>query len=609
MLLSSLKKLFGTHAAAPAPAVPASINLPIRAAVGGVQYPPQDPGFVCPNPENLIAAQSDVMGMLRTHAACPTAHFDERYRLPILNLAEYIANLPGSPSGVFAGEGGLFRACVEMAFNSFRASDGRIFTGMSGVEERHLLEGRWRYVCFMAGLLYPVGASVQAMEVIDTNGARWSAELDPLQQWVGTDKRFYVSWSRDDVTPGPSPIMGMLVQRIIGRKNIDWLNEGSPDLIKRLVEIISGSPVAKSLIATDVVSSVWSSVHEREMARRYQNYGRLVVGSHISPYVLDAMSGLIASKWKINEKTVFVDGTDVYLEWPAAGLDIIEYCQARGYQGIPAHHSALMVMLSANNIIVAGIDGVAISEIANQDGEIVAAVKLSKPSLLVEDMAQYAKVKQKPVALVAVVDADPLTAPSPEKKAKPKKVEQKQSVAQPTLDTLEIDEDDIGAEKPVDAVVIIEKSMEPEVTQKVAPSTSIKPVEAESKNQQLAQLKEGEEISYAGLVCADILVKLKPYAAETLGKVIHAWREKIETKYVFRMTTVGVAIEQEFVLLASSPELGPNAILEWAAAGLLYIDPTRPGIKIHQISVSEGSIKKVNCIVFSMGVADRLGMR
>lgn len=601
----------------------ATVAVPIRSA-RALQYPPQDPGFSCTEAVELVEAQSDIIAMLKIHAASAPAHFKVRYEQPIINLAEYIANLPGTASGVFAGEGGLFRAGVEMAFNSFRASDGRIFTGSSGVEERHLLEGRWRYVCFAAGLLYPVGASIQSMQVLNSEGQRWSAELDPLQSWLGAGQPFWVTWNKDDVEPGPDSIMGMILHQILGRPNIDWLNAGSPDLIKRLVEIVTGSPAASSYIATSVVKNVWSSVHEREVARRHQNYGRLVVGSHISPYIIDAMVILAKQKWRINQSIMFVDTSSVHLEWPAAGIDIIEYCKSRGYQGIPSSETALLTMLTANKIIVGGLDGVALCEIANSSGEIVGAIKLAKPGLLIDDFSAYAKTAR-PVAIEDIVAADPLTTPSPEVKvrkpaAKKEKVEQSPVVDRPTLDTLQISdpvpvsEVTPEASKPAETQspqIIASESVpvEESVDSKACIPTELQaskiPAEVKSGQQQLP-LTEGAEIKYASLVEKDVALKLKPTSTEILGKLIHAWREKTDPKYVMRITPVGAAVEQEFLLMCSSR--GLDAILEWATVGLLYIDPMRPGVKLHQIATVDGGQKKVNCVIFSRSAAKILGL-
>lgn len=611
----------------PAPSVASGANdghieiKPVRQHQGAVHYPPQDPGLDCPTTQEMVDSQADIISKLRLHAANPPAMFSERFLTPITNLAMLLGNLPGTASGVYAGEGGLYRACVELAYNSFRSSDGRIFTGSSGVEERHLLEGRWRYVCFCAALLYPIGAPLQAMQVINTRAQRWSPELDSLIEWAKPGSKYWVTWLKEAVEPGPSSTAGMLVTKVIGRENIDWLNAGSPELMRSMIDIATGAQAALPLVANSVVKEVWASIHERETARRHQNYGRLVVGSHISPYVLDALVILAQDKWVINEKTMFVDGKGVYLEWPRAGSDIIEYCTSRNYHGIPASESALLSMMLANKIVDGGVDNVAITEIADSQGELVGAVKLTKPGLLVDDMSQYQKPGVRPVSVDAVVANDPTVAPSPEAKSavqRPKKAKKAPAASdqQPKLDTLteaelsatngEEDEDFI--EEPVPTPVV--QATVP-ASQPTKPSDPLKPHEASPGTSSVPKAAtpvpggEGESIRYADFVPKEVSERLKSHSAEILGKVIHTWRNN-DTEFMFRMTSVGAAVEQEFIQQISTRAL--EAVMEWASLGLIYIDPVRPGVKMHKIALVEGGAKQVNCVVFSLGSCKALGL-
>jgi hypothetical protein len=596
----------------------------VRPNAAAVHYPPQDPGLTCPSAKRMVDSQSEITSKLKLHAAVAPELYSERFATPIQNLAAIVANLPGSASGVFAGEGGMFRASLEMAFNCFRASDGRIFTGASTVEERHLLEGRWRYVCFAAGLLYPLGAPLQNMQVLNAKAQRWAPELDALVEWIHEGNQYWVTWFTEHSEPGPSALAGMLVHKVLGRKNIDWLNSGSPEMIRRLVEVATGSPAASSLIAASVIKDVWASIHQRETARLHQNYGRLVVGSHTSPYLIDSMVVLARDKWKINEKTLFVDAQGVYLEWPVAAHDIIEYCATRGYAGIPASESALLAMLMSSKLVASSIDGVAIEEIANQDGEIVGAVKLAKPGLLIDDMSSFQKPNTRPISLAAVVAADPIAAPSPEK-TKPQAKTSKPATAstneqRPTLDTLVIDENSEEIESPSTTLLkqttLDSPTVNPALHTPAAASEANKPdavqmpaaapaKQAKQKNAP-APFVEGEVVNYTSQIPKDIADRLKPHSVEVLGKIIHAWKTKSHGGPVMRMTSSGAAIEQEFILGTSTRAV--DAVLDWAGQGLLYIDPGRQGVKFHQIATVDGGQTKISCIVFSNGACKSLGI-
>lgn len=573
----------------------------------------------------MIDSQQEIIKSLKLHAAASEQLYQTRFLAPLENLAALLGNLPGSASGVFAGEGGLFRASLEMGFNCFRAADGRIFTGANTVEERHLLEGRWRYVCFAAGLLYPIGAPLQDMQVMNASSERWSPELDSLTEWAGKGKQYWVSWSAPATEPGPSTLAGMLITKVLGRANIDWLNTGSPEMIRRLIDVATGSPSAAPLIAFSVVKDVWASIHERETARLHQNYGRLVVGSHTSPYLIDSMVMLSREKWQVNKKTLFVDSNGLYLEWPQAGKDIIEYCKLRGHRGIPESENALLAMLLANKLIAGSVDGVAIEEIANADGVLVGGVKLTRPGLLIDDLTPYQQAKARPVSVAAVVAADPIVPPSPEKVKAPAKSPKvatvpEKSQPRPTLDTLVIEDSEDGGDDGDDASTLLTPmALETSLAVPTSTERAVIPVEEQlskrtepSAPRSAAQsatppFVEGDVVEYASLVPIHISEKLKPHSVEVLGKVIHAWTNKSEPSVLMRMTNVGAAVEQEWVLRISMR--GPDAVLDWASQGLLYIDQGRPGIKFHQIAAIEGGQQKVPCVVFSPGAAKTLGMK
>lgn len=673
MLRTLVSKLFREKPSSGAPNTPTSPAIETRAHGGSsievrvvnqrstVQYPPQDPGFQLSDASALLEAQGDLLAMLKTHAAVSPLLYQSRFLGPIESLARHIGNLPATSSGVFAGEGGLFRACIELAFYAFRASDGRIFTGSSGVEERHRLEARWRYVCFAAGLLYPLGQPLHGMTVLDQMGKTWAPELDPIDKFVAAGESFWVTWRNPTIEPGPSAAGAMIAHHVLGRANIDWLNEGSPELARRIHEVVTGATGASSLLANTVIRDTWASIHEREIARRHQNYGRLVVGSHISPYVIDSMVMLSRDVWKVNEKVMFCDGKNVYLQWPDAGTAIIEFCKQRGYRGIPASEAALLTMMSGNGLVHGNADGVDITEIADSKGEIVGAVRLSKPGLLIDDMQSVAKKISRPVTVDDVLAADPIASASPESSARDKANRASQSAdviqpAPPSAAALEMpdysdselddgEEEPEGGDQSHPGSLMAEQSDHklPVVpTGEDAKPASVRPndpgrPEAHKNAQPAAATSQSKtglpgsgkpshqgkesgatksqadsgnapKVSYVDGLPASIRERLVPYSAEILGRLVHEVKSTPDDgNLLVRATKIGFAVDHEIVLGISSKAI--DALSNWAENGLLYIDPTRPGNKVHQISISEGGQRKRACIVFRATVAEAMGLK
>jgi len=616
-------------------AVPMSRGLAQREAV---VYPPRDPGLPVEDVSGLCDGQAELLGMMRIHAAESPAVFEQRFHGPIRRMAEYVNSLPGSSSDLFAGSGGLVRAGVETAFTCFRASDGRIFTGDLGVEDRHLLEGRWRYICFCAGLVYPLGGALASMSVVDPEGRKWAPELEPVTAWsqeVGA-RRVYVSWRFNEPKLGPNPIAATFVLKLIGRENIEWLNQGSPDLVATLVDVVSGLGVSKASIAGGLVKDMWSAVAKREAARRHQNYGRLAVGSNVAPYIIDAIVEMLKSKWVLNTSILHADATGAYLEWPRAGLDIIEYCRSQQTAGIPSNESALLAMLVSTSLVEAGVEGVALVEIADAAGEVKTAVKLSKPGLVLpEGTTPESLAKSRPVLLSALRARDPIAAH--EGQATPSEVPvQLEMATKPVLPTLEQVEvpredghgdeegDDGEGDGPEDEHDSSPASPRAEASAALASSAAAAP-SPQSKSQRESHrpadrepsksrpsaaspnaVVEAPEIRYASLLSAEVTEKFGTYESELLGRLVHIWRTKSSGGRVMRMCEHGAAFDM--TILADHAKDPVTFLNRLGTEGYLYTAPETPRKMVYNLPRVEGGDKTVMCFILAHHAAKRLAI-
>lgn len=633
--------------AAPLPDVPAvTVSKEARKVshVADVLYPPQDPGLSVKSPEDLYRSNAELMAMLALHAAVSPDLYRTRFEAPQIRLASFLNVLPGSASASFSGAGGLFRASVETAFNAFRASDGRIFTGAMGVEDRHKLEGRWRYVCFCAGLLYPIGGAVGAMSVVDPAGRKWSPELEGLSTWASTKAvdRVYVSWLSDGSTLGPAPITGTFALSIIGRENVEWLTDGSPDLVKAIVSVVTGAPDGRALLAASLVREMWEAVKSRELARHHQNYGRLTVGAHVSPYLIDALVGLAASSWVINKKTLYVDASGVYLEWPQAGEEVIDYCRTQGYPGIPSNPAALLSILTSTQVVVAGVEGLALVEIADADGEITAAVKLSKPGLLLpDDKTLESFAGARPVTMEALRERDPLKSATGQRARPPESTQPaapgsgpgaQRAGAQPQLEQVDVEsvlqdtaepaaDDDEQEGEAEERPLAVAARADAALTHDTGPLPSEKPRPVEGprpvagehatqrpnrKQPEKGAIVEGQEVKYATFLPADVVAKFRPFEAELLGRLVHIWRTKANDGKLMRMCENGAAFE---IALVAQYTRDPVAFLNaLGQQGFLYAAPTTPSKMAYMVPVTEGSDKAANCFILAHHAAKRLGL-
>lgn len=625
--------------------------------ISDVVYPPRDPGLPVRSSLELLADHQDVIAMLRLHAAESPPRFEARFLDPIKRLAAYINTLPATPSSVFSGAGGLLRACIETAFNAFRGSDGRIFTGSLGVEDRHKLEGRWRYVCFVAGLLYPIGNSLTAMSVLTIGGKKWSPELEALEEWAAKQKvdRVFVTWLGETVAPGPSSVTGTFALHVMGRSNIEWLNEGVSELMGTLLDIVNGSSASAGQgVAPSLVRKTWSSVQEREAGRRYQNYGRLTIGSHVSPYLIDALVGLARTRWKINEVVIFADKTGLYMQWPDAGLSIIRFCREHGYTGIPENEQALLSLLISNGIVVTGIDNAPLHEIAGPGGEIVMGAKIKNPELVLDDNETLESVIGNRQVLMTEVRAnDPLAMAEGNKppkvegkpKAEPKPpapskikfdeidpaevlhragpdseqgsrpTQEKSAVASHTDDGLltadseAADDENVCVEEPPvskhtqESLFAKTEGAKKTIAEPKSVSTAI--TKAENNDRNIA-IVEAPEIRYSELLPEEVSSRLRNVDAELLGRLVHVWRKKAAEGRVMRVCEQGIAFE--LTLLAEYTTDPVGFLNTLGTNGFLFSERTTPGKMVYQVAATEGSRKTATCFILLHHAAKKLGM-
>lgn len=575
-------------AAAPPPPAPAAVATPRLTETP--RYPPADAGLLLMEPAAVVDANEDLVRRLRTHAAMDADVFEERFLQPLKRLAGYINVLPATASGLFSGEMGLFRAALECGFFSFQSSDGRIFTGADGVERRHLLEARWRYLCFLAGLFYPIGKSLERLAVVSPEGAVWKRHFMGVTEWAAErdSSRVFAMWgSTDDSTSlGPSNAALAILPQIVGAGNLQMLEDGAADLIAALYEVVAGS-AGSSRIAHQVVAGAWQRIMDREAARRPQAFGRLVVGTHLGPYLVGAVRTLVEKGvWKPNESWLKADKDGLYLQWPQAARDLIDFGRSKGYAGWPDDPSTLAALLRAANVVKEEGGDMGAVEIVDGHGEIVSALKIANPLALLEDFdpADYATAAGK--TLESVLAADPLS-----------KTEAAQHTPGPQA---------APAEPPAQVAdtAVVTPETEPLLPPPVMQSA---PVAPEPEAEPGAPLKEAPEVSYSDLVPEDIRSDIgNALQVELLGKVVKAWRSRGDNNDTMRRVDNGAAIALKF--LTTIMRDATTWVDHMARAGLIYSPNSTPGLRVHKIAMPEGRKNEVPAVILSNLACKRLGL-
>lgn len=555
-------------------------------------------------PAELIAANADMIDRLRTHSAMRPDAFQQRFLGPIEALAREVGALPATATGLFSGELGLFRAALECAFFSFQASDGRIFTGSAGVEKRHALEHRWRYLCFAAGLIYPVGKSLERIVVTEQGGKPWSRHHSSLTDWATTNAvtRLYVSWPDTDDSLGPSNTGLLLLPRVLGPENLQHLQDGSGDLVACLYQMVAGGTPAAP-IAHQVVTGAWERIIRREAARRPQAFGRVVAGTHLGPYLIGAIRAQLADgRWKVNESPLRADKDGAYLLWPDAAPDLIAYGKSNGYAGWPSEDSTLAELLVAAGIAERRTNDLGYVELVGDGGEILKALRFANPLAVLEnyDPDDYVSAQ----TLKGVLAADPLAGVEEQEASEPTK-----PAAAPASAA---SGDPVAAARPApvaEAVPAAESAVAPPPAAtpgQAASSRAPAPAAGQAKAPAAGgKLVEGPEVRYSDLVPPEMRKLVGDQLhVEWLGKLVKLWRER-KPDAKMRRTDHGVAIA--FALLNEHLRDPAKWCESMSKAGLLYTPPQTPGAKVHEVAFPEGG-KKHPAVTIAELACKKLGL-
>lgn len=606
MIFQWVKKLTSGKAANQAPA-PATTVVAARRSTEPLRYPPADQGLVLLTPDAILASNQDLLDRLRLHAATEPANFDELYLQPLRRLAAHVNALPGTSSGLFSGEMGLFRACLELAFYAFQASDGRIFTGQEQVERRHLLEARWRYLCFLSGILFPLGKTLDKVHVADPNGAVWKRHYSGLTQWAGQAgvERVFLSWGAPTAgggEMGASSGTAALVPVIVGAHNLQLLENDSADLVAALYDLACGHDGA-SRIAKQVLAGCWERVLRREEARRPQAFGRLTSGTHQGPYLIGALRAMVEEKrWVVNQSPLRADQSGLYLYWPAAAADLISWGRGKDYPGWPADPATLAELLKSANVVEGRGGDLGVVEVVSDDGEIQAALKIVNPLAVLTDFDPQDYVETRSQTLESVLEADPVAQAEQAATPNPRPLSANETATEKVqqADGIKLQHKapasaNANAEIPADVEEI------PASTPPAAAAVT-KQVEAPDKG----PLKEAAEVRYADLVPEDLRAAIgNALQVELLGKVVKAWNSRGEGSTSMRRVENGAAITLAF--LTSNMRDATHWIDAMSKVGLIYAPAQTPGMRVFKIAIPEGK-SKVESVILSNLACRRLGL-
>jgi conjugal transfer pilus assembly protein TraI len=579
-------------------------------------YPPVDQGIQVVDVDSLLAGQSDMLKRLRVLAGGTDVYYARYFESIVRNLADYVQLLPASNTDTHQGAGGLFRLCLEMGFYSLQSAERIVFAEQESVELRRELEPRWRYAVFMAGLCGELYRPISDMLVTDSEGKMWPKYLKSLTAWATETHidRYFVQWRKapplHTQSSGRADV-AVVMRAILPDYTLQYLEEGSASIIPVVFAVASNSTHPSDHQVARIVFETRVKILKRDSALRKDNYGRLQLGNHLDPYLLDAMRTLFRNgTWKVNaEKSrLWLTRDGLFLIWKSGAKEILSTLTQTGLTGAPNDIATLAEMMAEARIITRnGNSPIWVITPPGATDE-YQAVKIAEPISVLEDdeiepvdavlkkATPTTSTKSAPSIIPPVANAAP--EPPPLIKAKPKST--------PQEDPIDTDRDlSAHAADHTPAPQPADDSGEP-----IAQPTSLPASSAQSRPRPEPKPDPGAEIlpavelsSFAANVREEARAILKPDLQEVIGKMIDDYR-KGRNKQSIVDVPEGIAFENQLVLkygLSYDRVVGFLHAQDWlqAPAG----NPNAKNMKV------QSGGKQMTCIVLKHKAVRLLGFR
>jgi len=356
-------------------ATPAQVDLP--------RYPPVDPGLPVVSAAAVMASQRELIERLRESCGFDDAGFHAHVLAPVEAVARCILLLPASSHEHFAGPGGLFRLCLEMALFCRLAGQSRVVEPMAPAEVRRAAEPRWRHACLLAGLLCELPRTLSSLTVTDEAGREWPACLGGLDAWLERVQadRCHVVW-RDGAGPGGAEAAGVLGD-LVPKATLAWLNEGPPSVVPSMFRAALGQAATEGDELSRLVLATRARVLAVEAVTRRSRYGHLRIGHHLELHLVDALRHRVATgQWVCGQGPLWFGLDGLFIEWPAAADAVRHDVIRNGVRGVPLSAFTLAELLGQAGFLEASATGLWLWRIHTDTGEERTAVKVAEPPAL-----------------------------------------------------------------------------------------------------------------------------------------------------------------------------------------------------------------------------------
>jgi len=313
------------------------------------RYPPFMEGLPVYPPETLLETQHELIRGVREIIANRKL-LEAHYYPAISRIACMYQLLPASQTHHHRGAGGLLRHSLEVGLYSLQAAEGKLIRGVVTPQQRHLIEPRWKLAIFLAGICHDLGKVVTDFTVTDrSNEVKWHPYKMGVYEWATENnlENYFIHW-REGRGKAHSSIASTLLNEVVDKETLNWISDGSIDVMQWLTESLNNAPSAKNQIYDNVIKSDQFSV-ERDLKSMGVAMAGYEIGVPIERYLNDIMKNLVREGiWRINEPgaRIWCMNKCTYIVWPKAGEEIAQRAREEDIPGLPKSIDGILDMMT-----------------------------------------------------------------------------------------------------------------------------------------------------------------------------------------------------------------------------------------------------------------------
>lgn len=392
-MLNKLTKLFRTkEVKKPQTVISKQV---LKRAVNDVRqvprYPPFDNGVPAIDIDAIVETQADLINRIKIAFGMPPTVFEDMVMASIRSYATYVHLLPATNRENHNNAGGLFRLGLEVGFFALQAADGKIFSTKESAEKRRLLHPKWVFATFIAGLCSEIYRPLTTMSVVSTDGQTWPSFMRPLYTWtteIGSEN-YYIHWAdhSDNNNQIWHSAASGIISLVIPQSCLQYIHNDNAQIVSYMYASINGAARhSDGNLIGDLVRMAKDTVIDKDIKSNATFYGKLTVGSHLEPHIIDIMRELIRDEiWTVNAKQsrIWYTKEGCFIVWTAAFNDITNVMTNRKIVGIPTSSDTLAEMLLNSGLLEQQRDGSPYWSITLPNNpKLVETVKLVDPSII-----------------------------------------------------------------------------------------------------------------------------------------------------------------------------------------------------------------------------------